>query len=605
MFWKISGVLEQWPMAEDRVQRRLAAILAADLVGYSRMMGEDEAGTLTRLKALRRDLFEPKTKLHRGRIFKTTGDGALVEFKSAVDAVNCAIDIQRALAERGEGVSEDRRFRLRIGISLGDVMVEGSDLYGNGVNVAARMENLAEPGGICISGNVHEHVRGGAGLVFDDLGNQEVKNIAEPVRAYRVDLGIDDVAKTDQLRKNASPRPLDKPSIAVLPFQNMSGDPEQEYFADGMVEEIITALSRFNWLLVMARNSSFIYKGRAVDVRRVAEELGVRYVLEGSVRRAGRRIRITGQLIDAKSGAHIWADRFDGDAEDIFDLQDRVTECVIGAIEPSLRKAEIERSRRKRPESLAAYDLFLRALTPLHKLRPEANAEAQILLEQAIATDPGYAPALAYAAWCYEQRLLHGWSTAPEAEAAAAVGLARQALAIDSGDAAAIAMASFVLTLVGHDYDGGRRAAQRALDLNPNSSTVCWMAGWVIMLGGDPQAAVPIFERSLRLSPSDPQANYLLNGLGMSYLIMGHPEDAYECGSKAVALDPDVDVIYYVLIPACGYLGRADEARQAIAKLQSLAPGITTSSFRNRMPMRNEAHMNALLDGLRKAGLPE
>jgi TolB-like protein/Flp pilus assembly protein TadD len=592
-------------MAEDRVERKLAAILVADVVGYSRMMSKDEAGTLARLKALRRELFEPKTKQHRGRIFKTTGDGALVEFRSAVDAVNSAVDIQRALAERAEGVAVDRRIRLRIGVSLGDVIVEGSDLYGNGVNVAARMERLAEPGGICISGNVHEHVRGIAGLAFDDLGKQEVKNIAEPVHAYRVNsVGSGGGAEPVRQPVDASTSLPDKPSIAVLPFQNMSGDPEQEYFADGMVEEIITALSRFSWLLVMARNSSFIYKGRAVDVRRVAEELGVRYVLEGSVRRAGQRIRITGQLIDATTGAHIWADRFDGDAEDIFDLQDKVTECVIGAIEPTLRKAEIERARRKRPDSLAAYDLFLRALTPLHKLRPEANAEALRLLEQAIAIDSGYAPALAYAAWCYEQRVLHGWSTALEADTAAAVRLAREALAIDSGEAAAIAMASFVLTLVGRDHDGGRRAAQRALDLNPNSPTVCWMAGWVIMLGGDPQGAASIFERSLRLSPSDPAVNYLLNGLGMSHLIRGHPEDAYECGLKAAALDPDVDVIYYVLIAACGYLGRIDEAKKAIAKLQSLAPGITTASFRKRMPFRNEEHMNMLLDGLRKAGLP-
>ena len=591
-------------MAEDRVERKLAAILAADAVGYSRMMGEDEAGTLARLKALRRELFEPKIKEYQGRIFKTTGDGALVEFKSAADAVNSAVDIQRALVERGESVPENHRIRLRIGISLGDVIVEGSDLYGNGVNVAARMEGLAEPGGICISGNVHEHVRGALELAFDDLGQQKVKNIAEPLRAYRVRLRTNGGTEQHQPAGTSPPLP-DKPSIAVLPFQNMSGDPEQEYLADGIVEEIITALSRFSWLLVMARNSSFIYKGRAVDVRRVAEELGVRYVLEGSVRHASQRIRITGQLIDATTGAHIWADRFDGAEEDIFDLQDNVTESVVGAIEPTLRKAEIERSRRKRPESLAAYDLFLRALTPLQKLRPEPNAEALKLLEQAIAIDPGYAPALAYAAWCYEQRLLHGWSITQEADGEAAVRLARQVLAIDSGEAAAIAMAGFVLTLVGHDFDAGRRAAQRALKLNPNSATICWMAGWVVMFSGDPQDAVSIFERSLRLSPSDPQANLLLNGLGMSHLIMGHPEEAYECASRSIAMNPDVDVAYYILVPACGYLGRTGDAAKAIAKLQSLAPGITISSFRKRMPFRNEAHMNTLLDGLRKAGLPE
>jgi adenylate cyclase len=571
--------------------RRLAAILVADVVGYSKLVGSDEAGTLAKLKTLRSSVIEPAIATHAGRLFKAVGDGFLVEFSSAVQAVEAARSIQQANAE-GE-------LPLRIGIHVGDVVVQGDDLMGDGVNIAARIEGVAEPGGIAISREVHAQVRDKLDLGFEDKGEIALKNLARPVHVFSI-IG----SKPTAAMAPALDLP-DKPSIAVLPFQNMSGDPEQEYFADGMVEEIITALSRFSWLLVMARNSSFTYKGRAVDVRRVAEELGVRYVLEGSVRRASQRIRITGQLIDATTGAHIWADRFDGEAEDIFELQDKVTECVVGAIEPSLRRAEIERSRRKRPDSLAAYDLFLRALTPLHKLRPEANVEALRFLEQAIAIDPGYAPALAYAAWCYEQRLLHGWSTAPDEDKVAAVRLARQALSIDSGEAAAIAMASFVLTFVGHDYDGGRRAAQRALDLNPNSPTVCWMTGWVIMLGGDPQGAIPIFERSLRLSPSDPQVNFLLNGLGMSHLIMEHPEEAYEFASKAVALDPDVDVIYYVLIPACGYLGRTEEAKRAIAKLQLLAPGITTSSFRERMPLRNEAHMTMLLDGLRKAGLPE
>jgi adenylate cyclase len=494
-------------MVEARVERRLAAILAADVAGYSRLMGVDEEGTLAALKVLRKSLIDPKIADHRGRIVKTTGDGALVEFASAVDAVRCAMELQRIIAERNTDIPEDRRIEFRI-----DIIVDEDDIYGDGVNIAARVETLATPGAICLSDNTFQQIKGKLALDVSDMGEQQLKNIAQPIRVYGVRFDGSPVSPVLALS--------DKSSIAVLPFQNMSGDPEQEYFADGMVEELITALSRFSWLLVMARNSSFTYKGRAVDVRRVADELGVRYVLEGSVRRAGQRIRITGQLINATTGAHIWADRFDGDAEDIFDLQDKITECVVGAIEPSLRKAEIERARRKRPDSLSAYDLFLRALTPMNKLRPEANAEALTLLEQAIAIDPRYAPALAYAAFGHEQRLLHGWSTAPETDAAAAVGLARQALAIDSGEAAAIAMAAFVLTFVGRDYDGGRRAAERALALNPNSPTVCWKAGWVILLAGAPQDAMPIFERSLRLSPSDPQADFLLNGLGMSHLVM-------------------------------------------------------------------------------------
>lgn len=589
-------------MATQRDQRRLTVIQASDIVGYSRLMEADEAGTLAQLRTLRKELFEPKLAEFGGRLVKTTGDGILAEFASAVDAVEHAVNVQNALAARNENVPEDRRIVLRIGINIGDVIVEDDDIYGDGVNVAARLEGLAEPGRIYVSGDVHRQVDGKVHAAFDDRGEQTLKNITRPVRVYRV---ADPPGEGAGTPRDAETLDLpDMPSIAVLPFQNMSDDPEQEYFADGMVEEIITALSRFSWLLVMARNSSFTYKGRAVDIRQVAEELGVRYVLEGSVRRAGQRVRITGQLIDAATGAHIWADRFDGGMEDIFDLQDNVTACVAGAIEPSLRKAEIERSRRKRPESLAAYDLYLRALTPLHNMRPEANAEALALLERAIAMDPGYAPALAYAAWCYEQRLLHGWSTATESDAENAVRLAREVLAIDSGDAGAIAMAGFVLTMIGHDYDGGRGAVQRALKLNPNSATVCWMAGWVTLLGGEPESALPIFEPALRLSPSDPQANFLLAGMAMTHLILGRPAEAFECASKSIALYP-VDVAYYILVPACAYLGRTEDAKRAIAKLQSLSPGITIAGFEKRMPFRDEKHLDVLLEGLRKAGLPE
>ena len=372
-----------------------------------------------------------------------------------------------------------------------------------------------------------------------------------------------------------------------------------------MAEEIITALSRFRWLLVMSRNSSFAYKGRAVDVRTAAIELGVRYMLEGSVRRAGERVRITGQLIDAATGAHLWADRFDGSMADIFDLQDEVTAAVIGAIEPSLRRAEIDRSLRKHPNNLTAYDLFLRALGPLNRFRPDANAEAQGLLEQAIERDPGHAPALAYAAWCYEQRLLHGWTDTPDKDAETAVRLARTALAIDSGDAAAIAMAGFVLGIVGHDWGGARIAARRALDLNPNSVGVCWMAGWVILFDGEVDDALVIVERSLRLSPSDPQVPFLLNAIGMCRLMQGRPNEALDVALRAEALLPDVDVMYYIIVPAAALLGRTEEVERSKAKLLALAPDVTVTSFERRMPFRRRDHLDILLDGLRKAGLPE
>jgi adenylate cyclase len=380
-------------MAEARAERRLAAILAADVAGYSRMMGADEEGTLAALKACRRELIDPKIAEHRGRIVKTTGDGALVEFASAVDAVRCATEIQRAMAERNAAISEDRRIEFRIGINVGDIIIDEGDIYGDGVNVAARVETLASPGAICISDNAYQQIKGKLTLEVSDVGEQQLKNIAQPVRVYSVRLA------------GAATRPTlslpDRPSIAVLPFQNMSGDPEQDYFADGMVEDITTGLSRINWLFVIARNSTFAYKGKSIDVKQIGRELGVRYVLEGSVRKAADRVRITGQLIDTATGAHVWAERYDRKFDDIFALQDDITLSVVGAIEPSLRLAEIERVKRKRSDSLDAYDLVLQAQPDVYTRVPEHVTKALLLLERALTFDPNYALAHAYAAECY------------------------------------------------------------------------------------------------------------------------------------------------------------------------------------------------------------
>jgi TolB-like protein len=385
-------------VAEQRVQRQLSAILAADVAGFSRLIGLDEEGTLVRLKELRRTLIDPKINEHRGRIVKTMGDGLLVQFASAVDAVRCAVDMQRQMAEQDADTADDRKFEFRIGINVGDIVIDGDDIYGDGVNVAARLEGLSEPGGICVSLAVHDQVRDKLDLTFEDAGEQQLKNIARPVRVYRVQLG-------ETVTKTVAALPLpDKPSIAVLPFQNMSGDPEQEYFADGMVEEIITALSRFGQLFVIARNSSFTYKNRIVDVKQVGRELGVRYILEGSVRKAGNKVRITGQLVDSSTGAHLWADRFDGGLEDIFDLQDQVTASVVGAIAPKLEQAEIERSRRKPTESLDAYDYFLRGMPGTYHWTKEANSEALSHFYRAIEIDPNFASAYGMAARCYAQR---------------------------------------------------------------------------------------------------------------------------------------------------------------------------------------------------------
>jgi adenylate cyclase len=381
-------------MSEGRVERRLAAILAVDVAGYSRLMGEDEEGTHERLKAHLRELVDPKIRVHHGRIVKNTGDGFLTEFPSVVDAVRCAVEMQREMAARNAAVPAERRIEFRMGINVGDIIIEDDDIFGDGVNIAARLETLAEPGGICISAAAHEQVRDRLDLAFDDLGEQQVKNIARPVRTYRVALGISSRVALPA----AAPLPLpDKPSLAVLPFANMSGDPEQEYFADGMVEEITTAIARLPWLFVIARNSAFTYKGKPVAVKQVAQELGVRYVLEGSVRKAGNRVRITGQLIDTTTGAHIWADRFDGALDDIFELQDQVASNVAGAIEPKLRQSEIERASRKPTANLTAYDFYLRALAQSYRYTEAGLADAVVLARQALAIDPSYTPAAAMA----------------------------------------------------------------------------------------------------------------------------------------------------------------------------------------------------------------
>src|SRR5262249_25721579 len=420
-------------LAAERVERRLTAILAADVAGYSRLTGLDEKGTHARLVDHLRSLVDPKIAEHRGRVVKNTGDGLLAEFSSVVDAVRCAVDVQRRMAERNADVPEEKRIEFRIGINVGDVMIDRGDIFGDGVNVAARLEGLAEPGGICISDDAHRQVRGKVELTSEDIGEQKLKNIARPVRVYGVRL-----SGAAASSRPALPLP-DKPSIAVLPFHNMSGDPEQEYFADGIVEEIITALSRFRQLFVIARNSSFTYKGRVVDGKQGARERGVRYVLEGGVRRSADRVRVTGQLIDAATGAHLWADRFDGAREDIFELQDRVTTSVVGAIPPKLEQAEIERAKRKPPENLDAYDYYLRGMAShYHAWSKEAIGEALRLYYKAIEIDPDFASAYGAAARCYIERRSNNWVTDRGKKTAETARLARRAVELGRDDAVAL-----------------------------------------------------------------------------------------------------------------------------------------------------------------------
>src|SRR6516225_3151375 len=448
----------------ERVERRLAAILAVDVAGYSRLMGEDEEGTLAALHAVRRELSDPKIAEHRGRIVKTTGDGLLVEFASVVDAVRCAVEVQLEMIARNASAPAGRRIEFRMGVNVGDIIIEDGDIFGDGVNIAARLEGLAKPGGICLSAAAHEQVRDRLDLAYDDLGEQQVKNITRPVRTYAVALGASSRASLPV----GAPLPLPaKPSLAVLPFQNMSGDPEQEYFADGMVEEITTAIARLPWLFVIARNSAFTYKGKAVDVKRVAQELGVRYVLEGSVRKAGNRVRITGQLIDTATGAHIWADRFDGALDDIFDLQDQVASNVAGAIEPKLRQSEIERASRKPAANLTAYDLYLRAVAQSYRFTEEGLAEAVVLAQQALAIDPSYAPAAALVGRCRAVQRVQGWGALSDEDIGEACRMARQALEAERDDAEAISLAAWTLFRLAGEAAMAAAALDRALALNP------------------------------------------------------------------------------------------------------------------------------------------
>jgi adenylate cyclase len=557
-------------MAEGRVDRRLAAILAGDVAGYSRLMGTDEEGTLSRLNAHRREFLEPKVAEHRGRIVKRTGDGVLIEFASAVDATRCAVEIQHGMIERNAPVSQDKRIELRIGIHVGDVMIEDGDIFGDGVNIAARLEGIAQPGGICISDDAYRQVRGKLDLNFQDAGEQELKNIARPVRVYQL-----------QPDGGASEAPVlalpDKPSIAVLPFQNLSGDPEQEYFADGMVEDIITGLSRIKWLFVIARNSTFTYKGRPVDVKQVGRELGVRYVLEGSVRKAADRVRISGQLIDAATGAHVWAERYDRRLEDIFALQDEITLSVVGAIEPSLRDAEIDRVKRKRPDSLDAYDLVLRAIPHVYVAMPEEAAKAVPILEKALALEPSYAGAHGLLAWCHE--ILFVRSGLKEENRLAAIRHARAAITNGRDDATALALGAFVTGMVEHDRVTALEAFERALALSPSSVFTLFLGSGVLAYAGEAERAIDWAERALRISPNDRLAYVPHHIMALAHFLRGRYEEAANHARRAVQANPRFSVSHCVLAAALAVLGRREEAKAAAMQVLVLEPSFSSSGI--------------------------
>ncbi len=589
-------------MAEHRVQRRLAAILAADVVGYSRLMEADEEGTRVRLRSLHADLIDPRIAADGGRIVKTMGYGILVEFGSAVDAVRNALDIQGAIRRRNTDVAEEKRIEFRVGINVGDVIVEGDDIHGDGVNVAARLESLAEPGGICISGTVYDHVAGKIEARFNDLGPQTVKNIARPIRVLRVRPQMRD----DPFTGVSAPVPgfQGRPAIAVLALQNLSGDPEQEYFADGIAEDILTRLAMWRWMPVVARNSSFAYKGKAVDVRRIGRELGARYVLEGSVRKAGGRVRITGQLIDAETGHHVWADRYDRSLDDIFVVQDEITDAIVSALEPAVGQAEMQRTRLKSPASLDAWELHQRGMWYYSRTTKENYARARDSFGRAIGIDPNFAGSHSMLAILTTLEVLLAWTDDPQGALGKAKVEAETAVALDAMDAWAHAALCLCNTFA-RQYEIALAAGRRATELNPSLAAGHFFLGGALMLDGQPNEAIASITQAVRISAKDPMLFAWLSGLGFAHYMARDYTKAVEFTTRAIQEAPKNPAGQRNHACVLAQLGRIEEAQAALARFLELSPGFTTESARRSMPFRDDTDSEHFLDGLRKAGLPE
>lgn len=599
-------------MSGSELKQRLAAIFAADVAGYSRLMSVGERATVAALDAARA-VFRTQIESNQGRVIDMAGDSVLAVFEIATGAVSAALAIQEELKTLNADVPEDRRMRFRIGVHLGDV-IEKADgtVYGDGVNIAARLEGLAEPGGITVSESIRTAVKGKVSAGFEDQGAQKVKNIAEPVRAYRV---AGEAAAAPAMASSRATPPLpDLPSLAVLPFSNLSGDPEQDYFADGMVEEIITALARMGAFFVIARNSSFVYKGKAVDIKQVGRELGVRYVLEGSVRKSGNRVRITGQLIEAENGRHVWADRFEGTLEDVFELQDRITESIVWAIEPSIRRAELERIRVKPTANLQAYDLLLRALPGLMPGSTIAGKdEALSFIRRALEMDPRFSLARAFGAFACYQRLIEGHGGAEDVKAG--LRYADEALAEHNDNAATLACSGLALgslgyralgfRVLGFRYDEAQHAIDRALTLSPNLFMVRFAAGMVDCYVGEGDAAIGHFERAMRLSPLDPGMSALIVGTGVAHVVSGRYEEALAAAQRAIQESPNFAGCHRLMVVALGYLGRIEEAKLAARRMLELAPEFTLSRYESVSPIKDATSRKRVIEILRAAGVPK
>jgi adenylate cyclase len=592
-------------LTADRVERRLAAVLAADVAGYSRLMGRDEENTLAHLKSFRKTLVDPAIAAYRGRIVKTTGDGVLAEFASAVDAARCAVEVQRCMTKQNVDVPLDVRIEFRIGIHVGDIIADENDIFGDGVNIAARLEGIAQPGGICVSDDAHRQIRGKIDIVFDDIGEQTLKNIAEPMHAWHV--GFADQAGA-AIRSTPSPIRVqdlalpDKPSIVVLPFDNMSAEAGQDYLADGIVEAITAALSCIRSFFVIARSSAFTYKGRSTNARDVGKELGVAYLLEGSVQKAGTRVRIIVQLIETEGGAHVWSSRFDGAIDDFFDLEDRITEQVAGALQPSIRIAEIARSRRKRPQDLGSYDYTMRSMPHVWALEKDESAKALELLEKALAIDPQYPLALSLAGWCHAQRSVYNWADSIAESRALARSLAERAAEMSGDDSIILAVLGTVHTFL-RNHGTARVLLERAVTLDPNAAWAWGRLGWLENYADQPQKAIENFERALRLSPIDPMNFNNYAGIASAHEVAQESEKALPFYRRALQERPNATWIYRNFSGCLLAAGQIDEAKQAFAVLLRNYPDLTVSKFKSAMVF-SPAVLDRMGENLRKLGLP-
>jgi adenylate cyclase len=569
-------------------------------------MGIDEEGTLAQLRALRKTLFDPKITEHHGRVVKNTGDGALVEFASVVDAVRCADKIQRSVSEQNADVPQDKRIELRIGIHVGDIIIADDDIFGDGVNIAARLEGIAEPGGICISDDAHRQIRGKVDIAFDDIGDRTLKNIAEPMRAWHIRLAgeaapaIRSSSSVINVQDLALP---DKPSIVVLPFDNMSAEAGQDYLADGIVEAITAALSCIRSFFVIARSSAFTYKGHATNARDIGKELGVAYLLEGSVQKAGNRLRIIVQLIETEGGAHVWSSRFDGAIDDFFDFEDRITEQVAGALQPSIRIAEIERSRRKRPQDLSSYDYTMRAMPHVWGLEEEESAKALELLENALAIDPQYPLALSLAGWCHAQRSVYNWADDIAKSQAMARALAERAAEMSGDDPIILSVLGAVHTFV-RNFGTARVLLERAIALDPNAAWAWSRLGWLENYSDQPERALEDFARALRLSPLDPMNFNNYAGMGAAHHVAQDYDRATALYRRALEERPHASWIYRNLASSLSGAGRDEEAKQAYAEMMRSYPDLTVSKFKQAMVF-SPAVLNRMAENLRKLGLPD